>query len=48
MWNPFKRENKHLKELQDVSQMTAILEKLSRRGVIFWREKDSSYRGIFR
>lgn len=40
MWNPFKRENKHLKELQDVSQMTAILEKLSRRGVIFWREKD--------
>lgn len=41
MWNPFKRKNKHLKELHDLAQMNAILEKLSRRGLIFWREKDN-------
>lgn len=40
MWNPFKRKNKHLKELHDLAQMKAILEKLSRHGLIFWREKD--------
>ena len=41
MWNPFKRKNKQLKELQDLSEMTAIFEKLSRQGVIFWRKKDN-------
>lgn len=41
MWNPFKRKNKHLKELHDLAQMNAILEKLSRRGLIFWRKKDN-------
>ena len=40
MWNPFRRKNKHLKELQDLAAMTAIFEKWSRRGVIFWRKKD--------
>lgn len=40
MWNPFRRKNKRLKELQDLAAMTAIFEKLSRRGVIFWRKKD--------
>lgn len=40
MWNPFRRKNKKLKELQDLAAMTAIFEKLSRRGVIFWRKKD--------
>lgn len=40
MWNPFKRKNKKLKELQDLAAMTAIFEKLSRQGVIFWRKKD--------
>ena len=40
MWNPFRRKNKQLKELQDLAAMTAIFEKLSRRGVIFWRKKD--------
>lgn len=40
MWNPFKRKNKQLKELQDLAAMTAIFEKWSRQGVIFWRKKD--------
>lgn len=41
MWNPFKRKNKRWKELHDLAQMNAILERLSRRGLIFWREKDN-------
>lgn len=41
MWNPFKRKNKRWKELHDLAQMNAILEKLSRRGLIFWRKKDN-------
>ena len=41
MWNPFKRKNKKLKELQDLAAMTAIFEKWSRQGVIFWRKKDN-------
>ena len=41
MWNPFRRKNKHLKELQDLAAMIGIFEKLSRRGVIFWRKKDN-------
>lgn len=41
MWNPFRSKNKNLKELQDLAAMTAIFEKLSRRGVIFWRKKDN-------
>ena len=41
MCNPFKRKNKKLKELQDLAAMTAIFEKLSRQGVIFWRKKDN-------
>lgn len=41
MWNPFKLKNKRWKELHDLAQMTAILEKLSRRGLIFWRKKDN-------
>lgn len=41
MWNPFRRKNKRWKELHDLVQMTAILDKLSRRGLIFWREKDN-------
>ena len=40
MWNPFRRKNKQLKELQDLAAMTKIFEDLSRRGVIFWRKKD--------
>ena len=40
MWNPFRRKNKKLKELQDLAAMTKIFEDLSRRGVIFWRKKD--------
>ena len=40
MWNPFRRKNKHLKELQDLAAMTAIFEKWSRQGVIFWSKKD--------
>ena len=40
MWNPFRRKNKHLKELQDLAAMMGIFEILSRRGVIFWRKKD--------
>ena len=40
MWNPFRRKNKKLKELQDLAAMTAIFEKWSRQGVIFWRKKD--------
>ena len=40
MWNLFKRKNKKLKELQDLAAMTAIFEKWSRQGVIFWRKKD--------
>ena len=43
MWNPFKRKNKQLKELQDLAAMIAIFEKLSRRGVIFWRKKDNIF-----
>lgn len=41
MWNPFKRKNKRWKELHDLAQMAAILDKLSRRGLIFWRKKDN-------
>ena len=41
MWNPFKRKNKRWKELHDLAKMTAILDKLSRRGLIFWRKKDN-------
>ena len=40
MWNPFRRKNKQLKELKYLAAMTKIFENLSRRGVIFWREKD--------
>ena len=40
MWNPFRRKNKQLKELQNLAAMTKIFEDLSRRGVIFWRKKD--------
>lgn len=41
MWNPFRRKNKRWKELHDLAQMSAILDSLSRRGLIFWREKDN-------
>ena len=41
MWNPFRRKNKHLKEVQDLAAMIGIFEILSRRGVIFWRKKDN-------
>ena len=41
MWNLFRSKNKKLKELQDLAAMTAIFEKLSRQGVIFWRKKDN-------
>ena len=41
MWNPFKRKNKKLKELQDLAVMTVIFEKWSRQGLIFWRKKDN-------
>ena len=41
MWNLFKSKNKKLKELQDLAAMTAIFEKWSRQGVIFWRKKDN-------
>ena len=41
MWNPFRRKNKTFEELKDLAAMTAIFEKLSRRGVIFWRKKDN-------
>ena len=40
MWNPFRRKNKQLKELQDLAAMTAIFERFSRLGLIFWRKKD--------
>lgn len=41
MWNTFRRNNKRWKELHDLARMTAILDKLSRRGLISWREKDN-------
>lgn len=41
MWNPFRRKNKHLKELQALAAMIGIFEILSRRGVVFWRKKDN-------
>lgn len=41
MWNIFKRKNKKLKELHDLSMMNAIFEKFSRWGAIFWRKKDN-------
>ena len=41
MWYPFKRKNKQQRELHDLIQMNAILDKLSRRGLIFWRKKDN-------
>ena len=41
MWNPFRRKNKHLKEVQDLAAMIGIFEILSRRGVVFWRKKDN-------
>ena len=40
MWNLFRRKNKQLKELQDLAAMTAIFERFSRLGLIFWRKKD--------
>ena len=40
MWNPFRRKNKHLKEVQDLAAMIGIFEILSHRGVVFWRKKD--------
>ena len=40
MWNLFRRKNKQLKELQDLAAMTAIFERFSRLGFIFWRKKD--------
>ena len=40
MWNPFRRKNKTFEELKGLAAMTAIFEKLSSRGVIFWRKKD--------
>ena len=41
MWNLFRRKNKQLKELQDLAAMTAIFERFSRLGLIFWRKKDN-------
>lgn len=41
MWNPFRRKNKQLKELQDFAAMMGIFEILRRRGVVFWRKKDN-------
>ena len=41
MWNPFRRKNKRLKELQDFAAMMGIFENLSRRGVVLWRKKDN-------
>lgn len=41
MWNPFRRKKKQLKKLHDLAQMLAILDELSRRGLIFWRKKDN-------
>ena len=41
MWNPFRRKNKHLKEVQDLAAMIGIFEILSHRGVVFWRKKDN-------
>lgn len=41
MWNPFRRKNKRLKELQDLAAMIGIFEILSRRGVVLWRKKDN-------
>ena len=41
MWNPFRRKNKRLKELQDFAAMIGIFEILSRRGVVLWRKKDN-------
>lgn len=41
MWNPFRRKNKHLKELQDLAEMSAIFEEWRRRGIILWRKKDN-------
>ena len=41
MWNPFRRKNKHLKEVQDLAAMIGIFEILSRRGVVSWRKKDN-------
>lgn len=40
MWNPFRRKNKQLKELQNLAAMTAIFDQMSRVGLIFWRKKD--------
>ena len=39
MWNPFKKNNKQLKELQALSSTFAILEEFERRGVIHWQTK---------
>ena len=41
MWNLFTSKNKKLKELQERAAMTAIFEKWSRQGLIFWRKKDN-------
>ena len=40
MWNPFRRKNKTFEELKDLAAMTAIFERFSRLGLIFWRKKD--------
>lgn len=40
MWNPFKRKNKKLRELRQLSTAFAILTEFSRRGLIHWQVKD--------
>ena len=40
MWNPFRRKNKTFEELKDLAAMTAIFERFSRLGLIFWRKND--------
>lgn len=42
MWNPFKRRKnrKQLRELKQIVSMFATLEKLARRGRIYWKAQD--------
>lgn len=40
MWNPFKRKNKKLRELRQLSTAFAILTEFSRCGLIHWQVKD--------
>ncbi len=40
MWNPLKRKNKKLRELQKLTATFAILEEIARRGLLFWKQKD--------